>query len=1115
MNSSTSVPFKRSALADQMRCACMALAATLLAAPAAAVDLPDEPLQSSGRVSPNILFILDDSGSMSEDSMPDVLPGTTPINIAEQAYSRNTIYYNPAFDYKPWLNPDGSQMAGGLSYSSVYTDNSFLTGSANLQSAVRTFYVPKNLAASAAQLANVNNYWRYQIHTDGRIVRSEYLQNVSGQQGLAGRDCDSSGSGWQWKNCTFALPNPALRSNESSERANFAIWYSYYRTRMKVAKASAGQAFSDLNTSARVGFRTIWRRNKTGNIITQDNPIPIGRNDGLFDDPNGGSGANNNKTIWYDRLYGASGSGATPLHGALTDAGLYYSSAAANGPYGPQAGSAQFSCRQNFTILTTDGYWNGKDNYTDVANEQDNVAGQTITSPTRDTYTYRPERPYASSDSDTLADVAMRFWKNDLRTDLVNNVPTSSRDPGFWQHMVTYAISIGASGTLNPETDLPALTAGTLNWPTPRNNTIVNVDDLWHASVNGRGDFIVASNPDEFTQALKASLASIIERAGAFSNLSANSTRVDSATLAFQASFVSGIWSGQLRAFPVTASGTSATPSWSASAGIPTTGRKIFTFNGTAGATFPTAAQLVPLARSAAPAVSGADNAAYIAGSRTRELSNGGTLRNRTTVLGDIVGSSPVFDAQTNTVYVGANDGMLHAFDASNGAEDFAYVPAALNFNDLSTLSRPDYEHRYFVDGPVILSRRDQTPDASILVGTLGRGGKGLYSLDVTNPDNFVASRVKWERTETPLNNMGLILGQPIIAKLNNGDMGLIVPNGVNSTSNRAAVLIYRLSDGALLAEMDTGVGSATNPNGMSAPTIRDVDGNGTADFVYAGDMLGNMWKFDISSASRTAWSNASSRLRMFTATSPTGQVQPITSSPVVARDPSTFQLWVFFGTGRFMETGDTADRSVQTFYGLKDGTATVAKNTLQQRTIAAVATDSDTGRTVRAFELPSALPAGRNGWYIDLVNPPTPPGTPIGERVVSDPQVVNDVLNFSSIIPSSDPCLPGGTGFQNALNAFTGASLSESFFDINGDGSFADETVPVGGSTGSPGTPAATGSVGLGGMGTTGNILTGGGGGGGGLICTNLSNATVECQRIREARRTSRVSWRELLKEM
>lgn len=317
---------------------------------------------------------------------------------------------------------------------------------------------------------------------------------------------------------------------------------------------------------------------------------------------------------------------------------------------------------------------------------------------------------------------------------------------------------------------------------------------------------------------------------------------------------------------------------------------------------------------------------------------------------------------------------MLHAFDVSDGTEEFAYIPAALDFADLSTLSKPDYEHRYFVDGPVILSRRDQTPGASILVGTLGRGGKGLYSLDVTSPSTFSAARVKWEQTQTPLNNMGLILGQPIIAKLNNGDMGLIVPNGVNSTNNRAALLIYRLSDGALLAEIDTGVGSSTSPNGLSAPTIRDVDGNGTADFVYAGDMLGNLWKFDISSATRSSWSNSANRLRLFTAISSTGQVQSITSAPVVARDPSTLQLWIFFGTGRFMETGDTVDRSIQSFYGLKDGTATIASRAaLQQRTIAAIETDEQTGVIERGFDSPAALPAGRNGWYIDLVNPPTP----------------------------------------------------------------------------------------------------------------------------------------------
>lgn len=1121
MTPSSPSSHRLSRTAGQVRCAFMALAATLLAAPVAAVNLPVEPLQSSGRVPPNILFILDDSGSMSYSYMPDDVPPLDIVNPDDandfanlKAYTRNSIYYNPSVSYFPWTNPDGTLMVGGTNYNSVYGNASFLTNPINLSSSTQTFYVPKSDLTTEAQLSNGLNYWRYQIHRDGVVIRSELMNNTNGREGLSGRGCSSSRDGRQWKNCQNITPTGRT---DAAERLNFATWYSYHRTRMKVAKASAGQAFSELNTSVRVGFRTIWRREKNGNPITHANPIPVSRNEGLFDNPNGLTGANNNRALWYDRLYGAEGSDATPLHSALTDAGQYFSSASSSGPYGPQVGDAQFACRQNFTILTTDGYWNGKANYTDVANEQDNVSGQVIPNPRGDSYRYEPVNPYRGTASDTLADVAMRYWKNDLRGDLDNVVPTSSKDPAFWQHMATYSISIGAAGTLNPATDLPRLTSGAINWPTPASNRIQNVDDLWHASINGRGDFIVASDPDEFTKGLKSALASIIERAGAFSNLTANSTRLETSTLSFQASFISGLWSGQLRAFPVTVSGTSATATWNASAGIPTSGRKIFTFNGSTGAAFPTAAQLVPLARSAEPAVSGASNAAYIAGARDQELANGGELRNRTTVLGDIVGSSPVYDAQTNTVYVGANDGMLHAFDAGDGTEEFAYVPAALDFSDLSTLSQPDYEHRYFVDGPVILSRRDQTPDTSILVGTLGRGGKGLYSLDVTNPSTFAAARVKWERTETPLNNMGLILGQPIIAKLNNGDMGLIVPNGVNSTNNRAALLIYRLSDGTLLAEMDTGVGSAAAPNGMSAPTIRDVDGNGTADFVYAGDMLGNMWKFDISSAARSAWSNASSRVRMFTATNPAGQAQPITSSPVVARDPATFQLWVFFGTGRFMETGDVVDRSVQTFYGLKDATAAVAKSALQQRTIAAVATDEDTGRTVRAFEVPSVLPSGRSGWYIDLVSPPTPPGTPVGERVVSDPQVVNDVLNFSSIIPSSDPCLPGGTGFQNALNAFTGASLSESFFDLNGNGSFADETVSVGGSTGSPGTPAATGSVGLGGMGTTGNILTGGGGGGGGpgLICTNLSNATVECQRIREARRTSRVSWRELLKEM
>lgn len=1034
----------------RLQAAMGAFLATMLALPASAgITLPSDPLQSSGRIAPNILFILDDSGSMSEDNMPDAVPAVAPTDFRNNTYARNSIFYNPASTYLPWVDSAGALMTGGTSYGAAYTDASFLTGSINLLGSTQSFYVPKDLSNTTnAYLGNSDNYYRYQIHTDGAIYRSEQLNNVAGLVGDAGRGCNTSNVGRQWKNCTQITPTGR---SEAAERTNFATWYSYHRTRMKVAKAGAGQAFKDLGKDVRVGFRTIWRREQGGNPVTHANPILVNRNDGLFDDPNGTGGTNNNRTLWYNRLYNASGSGTTPLHSALTDAGQYFSSTTATGPYGPQSGAAQFACRQNFSILTSDGYWNGKSNYTDIANEQDNLAGATITSPTGATYTYTPAPPYRGAASDTLADVAMRYWKTDLRTGLANIVPTTTANPAFWQHMVTFGISIGEKGTLDPETDLPAITAGTLNWPTPVNNTIVNIDDLWHASVNGRGKFLVANNPEEFATGLKAALASIIERTGSFSNVGINSTSIDAGTQLFQGSYVSGLWTGELKAYAVTSSGIAATPTWLASAGIPTTGRNIFTFDGTVGTTFPTAAQTTALARPGPiaadlPVVTGANNAAYIAGNRTLELSNGGTLRNRNHLLGDIVTSSPAYDKATSTIYVGANDGMLHAINATDGTERFAYIPAGIDFSLLKTLSKPDYAHQYFVDGPITVSNRlTQTPGQSILVGTLGRGGKGIYALDVTTPAAFAASNVKWERTSTPGNNMGLVLGQPIIAKLNNGDMGLIVPNGINSANDRAALLIYRLSDGALLAEIDTGVGSAVAPNGLSAPTTRDLDGNGTVDSVYAGDLQGNLWKFNLSAASPTTWSNAGSRMVLFTATDAGGLRQPITSAPALARDPATFQLWVFFGTGRFLTVGDVATQTVQSMYGLKDSTSPITSRATQLQQRRVVVAGFSGGRPVRGFEAASALTPGLRGWFVDLVMPPSPPGTPQGERIVSDAQVVAGALITSSIVPSTDPCQPGGSGYLNAINAFTGASLGSSFFDLDGDGVFTDEVIPLG----------------------------------------------------------------------
>ena len=1115
--------------------AAFAFFATVLSLPAnAGITLPTDPLQSSGRIAPNILFILDDSGSMTFQTMPEDPPTTSNVDVSGRAYTRNTIYYNPAVTYTPWVDATGATGTGGTAYSAAYADLNYASSPIDLSNSsscatvhgnqqagaspnttvcggTQTFYVPKNPAnVTSAYLDNGANYYRFQIHSDGVIVRSEALHNVNNQRGDNNRGCTNSNNGWQWKNCTAATPTGRT---DAAERNNYATWFSYYRTRMKTAKAGAGSAFSGLGRDVRVGFRTIWGsgRDISGNPMTFAHPILVNRNDGIFDDPNGAAGANNNRTTWFNRLYGAYGYNGTPLHGALQAAGAYYESTASTGPYGPQSQSTQFACRQNFTILTTDGYWNNFSGYTNVG-EQDNTAGSAITNEVGDSYTYTAVAPYRSADSNTLADVAMRYWKSDLRSDLKNVVPTSTNNPAFWQHMVTFGISIGLQGNIKPTDPLPGLAGGAAGWPNPNDaENEDRIDDLYHAAVNGRGEFLAASKPEEFAAGLKAALATIVERTGSFANLAANSTQLGTGTQVFQASYISGVWTGQLKSFPVTSTGVSSTANWSASAGIPTSGRKIFTFNGTAGAVFPTATQTAALARTSTPAVTGANNAAYIAGARNLELANGGTLRNRNHLLGDIVDSSPAYDSQTNVVYAGANDGMLHAFDAAdNGKELFAYVPAGINFPDLATLSKPDYAHRYFVDGPLVLSTRAQTPAQSILVGTLGRGGKGIYALDVTTPGSFAAANVKWESTSTPLDNMGLVLGQPVIAKLNNGDMGLIVPNGVNSQNNHAALLVYNLNTGQLLAEIDTGVGSALLPNGLSAPAARDADNNGTVDFVYAGDLLGNLWKFDLSSASPVIWSDPASRLKMISAVNTAGEVQPITSAPTVARDPSTFKVWVFFGTGRFMTVDDLANTQVQSLYGIQDGTTTIVSRTteLQRRDIIVAGTVNGSG--VRGFEAASALNAGARGWYIDLVDPPTPPGTIRGERIVSGVQVVANALITSSIIPSADPCLPGGTGYLNALDAFTGSSLSSSFFDLDADNDFSDEVIAIG--TGSGQILIPVGSIALGGLGTEGTLF-GGGSGGGGLICLNISDASIECERIRELRQVGRVSWREVVR--
>lgn len=1003
----------------------VAVGALLPAAQAQGKSFPDTPLQiAASRPAANIMFILDDSGSMAWDYMPD---GMNSNELYRKNPWVNPLAYDSTRTYRTWRSHDGTPMTGGTSYASVYSDNARLRTTRNLRNGTEVFFYPKNTSLAKGDTTH-SNYYRFSISFDWR------------GSGTVTR-CESRTSWFSvtWdSNCqTGAHLLPSGRSL-GDELENYATWYSYHRTRMKVAKYGVLDAFSQMPSTIRVGYDSIWNRSPLN--------IPVQSDDGLF--------RGNNKQVWFDRIINAQATGGTPLHGALRRAGEYFSQSSRSGPWGPESGSDQFSCRQNFAILTSDGYWNDNTGYgsrQEVGNA-DGTRGEEITSPTGETYRYEPRRPYMDSHTDTLADVAMHYWKTDLREDLDNNVPASPANPAFWQHMSTFSISIGLSGEMDPERDLLSLSNGSKSWPDPwrrgssgsrswSNESPRRIDDLWHAAVNGRGEFNVANDPDKFVDSMKSTLASIQKVLSSGSNVSTSSTSLQTDTRVFHATYFSGVWTGELSAYDLSDQGIAQDPSWLGSEGISFSNRKVFTASARrSGTTFPTSSQETQMQDGLEVRginASKSDIADYIKGRRTREVSNGGILRNRETVLGDIVNSSPVYSSDTDTLYVGANDGMLHAFNATTGVERFAYVPRGLDFRALGTLAHPDYEHKFFVDGPVVVSAKSQTPGKNYLVGAPGRGAKGIFALDVTSPGSFSSSSVLWDRTEGVDNDMGYVISDMLIANTNSNDQVVLVPNGLDSQSGRSVLFVYRLSDGALLRKIDTGAGGG---NGLSAPRGWDVDGDGKVDVVYAGDIKGNLWKFDFSSPSPNQWKVDFDGEPLFRARDANGNPQPITSGVALAREAFGDRRWVLFGTGRYIAQADITDVSSQTVYGIIDGETRVNnRSRLTERDIALMGTDAR-GNALRAFETHSSLPAGSRGWYIDLSDPYD------GERVIERGFVSGRVFTFPSVIPiSGNACEASGRGFINAIDAFTGTSVSSDgqnhpYFDVGQDGNEAND---------------------------------------------------------------------------
>ncbi len=578
----------------------------------------------------------------------------------------------------------------------------------------------------------------------------------------------------------------------------------------------------------------------------------------------------------------------------------------------------------------------------------------------------------------------------------------------------------------------------------------------WDADGDGVPDALLpVQNPLRLQQALRKALNTIVARSSSASGLASNSTSASAGTFLYQALFDTSRWSGDLLAWNASRDGLSRLPVWRASTALPTwEQRRIYIAR-------PDGAGQEPLDTRTLPGVS-TEIVNYLRGDRRPERQNGGALRDRNSPLGAIIHSSPLYARDTQTVYVGASDGMLHAFDALDGRERFAVIPRA-TASQLTNQASLGYAHAYGVDGELARAPRGPlTGDRSYLYALLGRGGKGLFSLDITRPDQFGNSHFLWEYSQATGSagaadpDLGLMLGQPLVAPLNNGRLGVIVGNGYNSRSGKAVLYVFSIQpDGRLerVDKLDTGV---AGDNGLATPALLDTNNDGKVDRVYAGDLLGNLWAFDLRATDPGQWKIDYGRQPMFQARytpersrSGPGQSmavpQPITAAPLAVindrpGDPNRGKRFVFFGTGAYLRDTDPSDTQVQTWYGLIDEGETplrADRSELVGRPIVASAEVS--GRLARVFGAAvTGDMAGKRGWYIDLTAPRA------GERIVSAPRIAPltvPALMVTSIDPmASDPCVPGGRGFLNLVDPYTGGALTVGLIDANGNGDFGDD---------------------------------------------------------------------------
>lgn len=918
--------------------------------------------------------------------------------------------------------------------------------------------------------------------------------------------------------------------------------------------------------------------------------------------------------------------GGTPSHKMMSQAYNYMKTGkGTNSPWAYTPGTKEepyLGCRRSYHIFMTDGAWNG---YTAsvLPGEEDNV-NHTLP----DTVLFDTSSPqtnvYRGAQSNLLADWAMKMWREDLQTDIANDIKPSTIDgvpttethgavalqrywnpkhnPATWQHVVNYTIGYGEGAykwTSAPKWslldddnygaggDYTKLVQGTVTWvPTVLQNLNGNNPaELWHMAINSRGKFYPTGPGRKYD--LKEAFRKIVENinlentADVASMAASASTNIRTDLQRFTAGYDPKKWSGYVRADNVDTSG-NATPdtNWgTVGASHKTTAIKLdaladvstrvilttndstnkgVSFEWETGTTKLSAVQKALLDTDS----NGEKRVNFLRGDRTYEEGTPAKpFRVRDSRQGDIVNSNVWFvdkpasnfsfkgyksfvsahKGRLPMIYVGGNDGMLHGFSAVDGEEKIAYVPKAV-IPELPKLSDPAYAHRYYVDGSpftgdVNFAGPTAAPDwRTLLVGSLGAGGKGYFILDVTEPGGksgtpattFTTSNaenlVVMDRTLHPAapltagsddEDIGHIFVPPVmddtnpfktsqITLMNDDRWAVIMGNGYNSKNERPVLLIQYL-DGAKELKKIVATGNQTvtgvpaddvnvTGNGLSAPKPVDINSDGKTDVVYAGDLKGNLWKFDLTSSTPSVWSvatwgstdatpcNTATTVctPLFTASYPrtppnSGKRQPITAPPTVkANDRGAGGMMVAFGTGVNVTDAHRSSTDVQSVYSILDntryklnssskliintdisdtppgivptsisGTSDLVKQDMVSTTGIAGAGVSSSRTfwkmTQNEVNYDSSVGAVKKGWYFDF--------QVTGERVLRPMSFFdgsNNLMVFS-VTPAyggtgstDESCDPAGTpekAYLTLMNIMDGKKPGVQVMDRNGDG--------------------------------------------------------------------------------